>query len=104
MLISNKKYDSNAIVAFKLSNGDEIVAKIIDDNDNSFTIDNPHTVMPSNQGLGLIQSLFSADKEIQVTLSKNHVMMSAPVVDAMRDHYTKTTTGLETIRKPGLIV
>ena len=103
MLVS-KKYDVNAVVAFKLINGDEVIAKVVEETDTGYLVDTPCTVMPSPQGLGLIQSLFSADKDPKVTLSKQHVMMSAPVIDQMRDHYTKTTTGLETVRNPGIIV
>lgn len=104
MLVTNQKYDVNAIVAFKLSNGDEIIARVVEDNDTAFVVDSPCTVVPSQQGLGLIQSIFSAEKDVKVNLNKNHVMMSAPVIDQMRDHYSKTTTGIETVRKPGIIV
>jgi hypothetical protein len=104
MLVTNQKYDVNAVVALKLVNGDEVVAKIIEDTDTAYIVDTPMLVVPSQQGLGLIQSLFSAEQGAKVTLSKQHVMMTAPVIDQMRDHYSKTTTGLETVRKPGIIV
>jgi hypothetical protein len=104
MLITTQKYNAGEVVAFKLSNGDEVVAKVVEDNTDNYVIDSPCTVMPSQQGLGLIQSIFSAEKDVKVTLNKLHVMMTAPVIDQMRDHYTKTTTGIETVRKPGIIV
>lgn len=104
MLVTNQKYGVNDIVAFKLINGDEVIAKVVEDSDSYYIIDSPCTVMPSAQGLGLIQSIFSADKDTKVTVNKQHVMMSAPVIDQMRDHYSKTTTGIETVRKPGIII
>jgi hypothetical protein len=103
MLVS-KKYSVNDIVAFKLVSNDEVIARVVEETDTEYHLDTPCTVMPSQQGLGLIQSLFSADKDCKVTISKQHVLMSAPVIDQMRDHYSKTTTGIETVRKPGLIV
>lgn len=104
MLVTNQKYNGGDVIAFKLSNGDEVIAKVIDDTDAGFYVDTPCTVMPSPQGLGLIQSLFSAEKDAKVMLNKQHVLMSSPVIDQMRDHYLKTTTGIETVRKPGLII
>lgn len=99
MLVTTQKYNVGDIVAFKLSNGDEVVAKVIDDNDTAYVIDTPCTVMPSPQGLGLIQSIFSAEKDVKVTLNKQHVMMSAPVINQMQSHYIQTTTGIQTVPK-----
>lgn len=104
MLVQNQKYSVNDIIAFKLINGDEIIARVIEETEQGYSVDTPCTVMPSQQGLGLIQSLFSAADDAKVVLRKDHVMMSAPVIDQMRDHYSKTTTGIETIRKPGIII
>jgi hypothetical protein len=104
MLVSNQKYGAGDIVSFKLVNGDEVVAKIIEEQDLAYVVANPCTVVPSPQGLGLIQSLFSANENVNITLSKSHVMMSAESVSQMKSHYTKTTTGIQTIEKPGIII
>ena len=60
----------------KLVNGDEIIAKIVSDDGMSYTIDRPCTVVPSAQGIGLIQSLFTSDVKKPVTISKQHVMIA----------------------------
>ena len=60
MLVTNK-YAEDDIVTFKIVNGDEIVAKIVEESDDAFTVMKPCTVMPSQQGLGLLQSLFTSD-------------------------------------------
>ena len=48
MLVTNK-YDQDDIVTFKIVNGDEIVAKIVEESDDAFTVIKPCTVMPSQQ-------------------------------------------------------
>ena len=80
MLINKTNYAVGEIVAFKLVNGDEIVAKIVDQTGFGWTIHKPCTVMPSNQGLGLIQSLFSADINKNVELKAEHVMMHLSLI------------------------
>ena len=40
MLVTNK-YEKDDIVSFKLVNGDEIVAKVVDEDDQGFTISKP---------------------------------------------------------------
>lgn len=102
MLVS-KGYQAGDIVSFKLITGDEIVAKIVDSGPNGYEIAKPCTVMPSPQGMGLIQSLFTADADAGVTLQKEHVIMHAPSIDAMQKHYIKTTTGIEPITRGSII-
>ena len=102
MLVTNN-YEKDDIVSFKIVNGDEIVAKIIEESDDAFTIIKPCTVMPSQQGLGLIQSLFTSDLNKSIRLEKRHVMMHAPTVKDIQNHYIKTTSGIEPVSSGGII-
>ena len=102
MLVTNK-YDQDDIVTFKIVNGDEIVAKIVEESDDAFTVIKPCTVMPSQQGLGLLQSLFTSDLNKSIRLEKRHVMMHAPTIKDMQNHYIKTTTGIEPVSAGGII-
>ena len=103
MLITNDKYAQDDIVTFKILNGDEIVAKIIEDRDDAFIVSKPCTVMPSQQGLGLLQSLFTSDLNKSIRLEKGHVMMHAPTIHDVQNHYIKTTTGIQPVSKGGII-
>ncbi len=51
----------------------------------------------------MMQSLFTAELTKDVHLSKDHVLMHAPVVKEIRDYYIKTTTGVE-IAPAGLVI
>lgn len=102
MLVS-KGYQEGDIVSFKLITGDEVVARIIDAGPLGFEVSKPCTVMPSPQGMGLIQSLFTAEADVNVILQKEHVIMHAPAIDAMQKHYIKTTTGIEPITRGSII-
>jgi len=102
-LLATKKYERDSIVTFKLVNGDEIVAKVLEEADTGFEIAKPCTVMPSQQGLGLMQSLFTSDLNKSITLDKKHVMMHAPTVKDVENHYIRTTTGIEPVGASGII-
>ena len=102
MLVS-KKYSNGDIVSFKLVNGDEVVARIVEENDGSFYVEKPCTAMPSPQGIGLMQSLFTADADAKIHLHKDHVIMHSPSIDAMQKHYIKTTTGIEPVTRGSII-
>lgn len=101
MLIS-KGYNANDVVCFKLVTGDEIVAKLVDEDSEKFTVNRPLTVVPSQQGLGLMQSLISGDINNNIVLSKTHVIMHSRVVTEIENHYIRTTTGIQPV-KSGII-
>lgn len=102
-MLTTKPYDKDDIVTFKIVNGDEIVAKIVAETADTFTVSKPCTVMPSQQGLGLLQSLFTSDLNKSIQLEKIHVMMHAPTIQDVQNHYIKTTTGIETVSAGGII-
>jgi DNA-binding NtrC family response regulator len=95
MLIQkSNSIEKGDITVFKLANGDEIISRIDEVTDSTYVLDRPCLVMPSQQGIGLIQAMFSTDKTARVILNKAHVMMTANAVDAMEKHYVQTTTGI----------
>lgn len=102
-MLIQKGYAEGDIVCFKVVNGDEIVAKLVEEKPDAFVVSKPCTVVPSQQGLGLMQSLFSADINTNITLNKMHVIMHSPVIDKLEAHYIQTTTGIQPVTKGGII-
>lgn len=102
-MLIQKGYQEGDIVSFKIVNGDEIVARIVSTDGEGYEISKPCTIMPGPQGMGLIQSLFTADADVNVRLLKQHVIMHAPSIDQMQKHYIKTTTGIEPVTRGSII-
>ena len=103
MLISKSGYSAGDIVAFKLVNGDECVAKIVDTNLDEFVVNKPYTIIPSPKGVGMVPSLFTGKLENNVILHRSHVLMHSEAVKEIVDYYTKTTIGIVTA-PAGLVV
>ena len=102
-MLVTKKYQKDTIVSFKLVNGDEIVAKVIDETETGFVVSKPTTVIPSSQGMGLVQSLFTGDVNKHITVDKRHIMMDSPSVKEIENHYIQTTTGIQPVSQNGII-
>ena len=102
-MLIDKGYSAGDVVSFKLVNGDEVLAKIVETTATGWLVSKPCTVIPSPQGLGLIQSMFSAELNKNIELKAEHVMMHAESLQQMRDHYTTTTTGIQTVSKGPII-
>jgi hypothetical protein len=101
-MLIQKGYSAGDIVCFKIVNGDEIIAKIVEVKDEGFVVNRPCTVIPSQQGLGLMQSLISADINNNVELKNQHVIMHGTVINDIENHYIRTTTGIQPA-KSGII-
>jgi hypothetical protein len=103
MLVNTQKFDKGDIVAMKLVNGDEVIAQMVSDEMMAYTVSRPCTVVPSPKGIGLMQSLLTSDLKQNISISKQHVMMAAVVVDEMKSHYIQTTTGIQPVSAVGII-
>ena len=101
-MLIQKGYQAGDVVCFKLV-GEEVVAKIVEETADGYVLSKPCTVVPSQQGIGLMQSLISADINTNITLNKSHVVMHSPVITDIENHYIRTTTGIQPVTKGGII-
>lgn len=101
-MLIQKGYQAGDVVCFKLV-GEEVVGKIVEETADSYVLSKPCTVVPSQQGIGLMQSLISADINTNITLNKSHVVMHSPVITDIENHYIRTTTGIQPVTKGGII-
>jgi len=99
-----EKRDPTAVYCFKLVNGDEVVARIEDSDNDSYTITDPFTVVPSGQGIALVPSMFTMKESAKLRVNRIHIMMFSEVDTRMRDHYLKTVTGIQTVSNDKIIV
>ena len=91
--------EKEEIYTFKISNGDEIVARVEEITDTHYVISKPLTVVPSPQGIQMIMGLFTANPEKMVSLNTSAVSMVATVRDEVRDSYIEATTGIRPVSK-----
>jgi len=87
-------YKINEVYTFRLNSGEEVVAKVLNIENNLITIHDPLSVAPGPQGLGLIPSLFTADPKAATVLNSNSVAISALTDQAIKAKYIEATTGL----------
>jgi len=86
------------VYTIKIANGDEIVTKITAEDDATYTAMKPLTVVPSQQGIQMIISLFTADPEKSITINKAQVSIIAASRLEVCDSYLEATTGIKPVR------
>jgi hypothetical protein len=82
----------------RMGYGEEIVAKITAYDSSTYTLSKPVAVVPGQQGIQLMNSLFTADPEADVTVNRSSVAMIAPVREDVGDSYLEATTGIKPVR------
>jgi hypothetical protein len=98
------KVELDQIYTMKIANGDELVAKITAEDDSSFTVTRPLTVVPGREGIQMIFSLFTANPDKSVTINKVQVALIAPARDEVQDSYTEATTGIKPVRNSKILM
>ena len=90
-------YKVGDIVSFKLSSGEEIVARLDDENDKSYTLKKPMVLIMQQQGLGLAPFMFSVSPEGKFVLQSNAVSCVAKTEAEIAKQYTATTSNIKII-------
>jgi len=94
MILKNDK-----VYTFKIANGDEIIGKVIAQTDTEVVLQQPLTIIPSQQGIQLVPSLFTTELAVDVTINKNNIVMMAETREQVCDSYLESTTGIKPVRK-----
>jgi hypothetical protein len=94
MLLQNL-YKPNDVVSFKLSSGEEIVARFHEEEPTVFVIKKPLALIPGpNGGMGLAPAVFTVAPEDLIRLNKTAIAMHAKTVKEIAGQYLQQTTGL----------
>ena len=81
--------------SFKLNSGEELIAKVIQAGGEFIQIEEPVSIAPSPQGMGLVPSIFTADPKGEFRLNTSSVSIYAETEDAVRMKYLEATTGIK---------
>ena len=98
------KVELDQVYTLKIANGDELVAKITGEDDSTYTINRPLTVVPGREGIQMIFALFTAHPDKPVTLNKSQVSLMAVSRDEVQDSYVEATTGIKPVRNSKILM
>jgi hypothetical protein len=97
----NIELELGKVYTFKLNSGEEMIAKVTDHSSNSnwITIQDPVSVAPGPQGLGLVPSMFTGDIKTSIRLNISSVAFYALTEDGVKMKYIEATTGIQVPEK-----
>lgn len=87
-------YKEGDTVSFKLSSGEEIVARLEKEDDKSYTLKKPMVLVAQQQGLGLAPFMFSVNPDGKFVLQASSVSCVAKTQDEIAKQYMSQTSGI----------
>jgi hypothetical protein len=91
------------VYTFKLNSGEEMIAKVVDVGEGYAMLQDPVSVAPGPQGMGLVPSMFTADPDKNSRLNMSCVAIHAQTDDSVRMKYIEATTGIKVPEKRILV-
>jgi hypothetical protein len=87
--------ESNKVFTFKLNSGEELIAKVRQAGGDFIVIEEPVSIAPTQQGMQMIPSIFTADPKGEFKLNTSSVAIYAETDDSVRMKYLEATTGIK---------
>ena len=91
------------VYTFKMNSGEEMIAKVVDAGEGYAMLQDPVSVAPGPQGMGLVPSMFTADPDKNPRLNMNCVAISSLTDENVRMKYIEATTGIKVPEKRILV-
>jgi hypothetical protein len=82
------------VITLKLTSGEEIVAKLVEDGPVYYKLNRPMVIGMGQKGPGLMPYLFTVSPEKDVKLQKSTVTVAEPTDEAFAKQFLESTTGI----------
>lgn len=96
-MLIDKGVTTGEVVTIKLTSGEELVAKLIDENEKQYKLSKPMVLSAGPKGIGMVPYLFTVDPEKDVKLNKNTVTVIESTDKNFADSYISSTTGIKLV-------
>jgi hypothetical protein len=93
-MLINKGVSSGEVITLKLTSGEEIVARLVEESDTYYTLSKPTVIGMTPKGPGLMPYLFTVSPDRDIRLNKNVVSVAVASDKDFADQYVQGTTGI----------
>lgn len=89
--------ETGKVYTFKMNSGEEMIAKVVGAPQGAgyLVIEEPVSVAPGPQGLGLVPSMFTADVHEEIRLNTDSIALCARTDESVCMKYLEATTGIK---------
>lgn len=96
-MLIDKGVTVGEVVTFKLTSGEELVAKLTEETGDYYKLSRPMVIGMGEKGPGLMPYLFTVHPDKEVKLSKNTVTVAEATDKTFADQFIQSTTGIKLV-------
>lgn len=93
-MIIDRGVTAGEVVTLKLTSGEELVAKLIEETGYYYKLSRPMVIAMGAKGPGLMPYLFTVDPSKEIKLSKATVTVIEATDEAFAKQFVQSTTGI----------
>jgi hypothetical protein len=93
-MLIDKGVSEGEVITLKLTSGEEIVAKLVEDGAAYYKLKNPQVIGMGPKGPGLMPYLFTVDPDKEIKLSKTTVTVAEATDKSFANQFIQSTTGI----------
>jgi hypothetical protein len=94
-MLIDKGVTAGEVVTLKLTSGEELVAKLIEDGASYYKLSRPMVIGMGQQGPGLMPYLFTIHPDKEIKLNKSAVTVIEATDKQFADQFIQSTTGIK---------
>jgi hypothetical protein len=94
-MLIDKGVSAGEVITLKLTSGEEIVAKLIEETPTHYKLSKPMVIGMGQKGPGLMPYLFTVAPEKEVKLLKTTVTVAEATDKTFADQFITSTTGIQ---------
>lgn len=96
-MLIDKGVSTGEVVTLKLTSGEEIVAKLVEETEKHYKLSRPMVIGMGQQGPGLMPYLFTVSPDKEVKLLKTTVTVAEATDKTFADQFIQSTTGIKLV-------
>lgn len=93
-MLIDKGVSAGEVITLKLTSGEELVAKLVEDTDSHFKVAKPLVIGHTPKGPGLMPYLFTVSPDKDVKILKTAVTVAEATDKDFANQYIQGTTGI----------
>jgi hypothetical protein len=93
-MIIDKGVASGEVITLKLTSGEEIIAKLVEETPKGYKISKPLVLSMSQQGIGMMPYIFTANVDKDILINHGAVAVVTTTEQQFANQYTQGTTGI----------
>lgn len=93
-MIIETPYKDGDTISFKTVAGEEVIARLVEEKNDTIKVAKPLALTATQQGLGLVPFTFTVSPEANLVVNKSSLVFIAKTEKDMASQYVQQTTGL----------